>query len=110
MRGNTIVSGYYNNPEASAAAIDAEGWFGTGDVAKISPEGFLTITDRAKDLIKSGGEWISSIDVENMALGHPDIANCAVIVRNPSGEIFATSPVPNQPSASIAAALASGLL
>ena len=79
VRGNTIVSGYYNNPEASTAAIDAEGWFGTGDVAKISPEGFLTITDRAKDLIKSGGEWISSIDVENMALGHPDIANCAVI-------------------------------
>jgi fatty-acyl-CoA synthase len=74
-----VGAGYFNNPEASAAAIDAEGWFGTGDVASIDPEGFLTITDRAKDLIKSGGEWISSIDVENLALGHADIANCAVI-------------------------------
>ena len=79
VRGSTIVSGYFNNEEASKAAIDAEGWFGTGDVATISPDGFLAITDRTKDLIKSGGEWISSIDVENMALAHPDIANCAVI-------------------------------
>lgn len=79
VRGNTIVSGYYNNPEASEEAIDKEGWFGTGDVASIQPDGFLTITDRAKDLIKSGGEWISSIDVENIAMSHPKIANCAVI-------------------------------
>ncbi len=79
VRGSTVVSGYYNNPEASAGALDAEGWFGTGDVASISPEGFLTITDRAKDLIKSGGEWISSIDVENLAMAHGDVANCAVI-------------------------------
>ncbi len=79
VRGNTIVSGYYNNAEASAAALDPEGWFGTGDVASISPDGFLNITDRAKDLIKSGGEWISSLDVENMAMAHPHIANCAVI-------------------------------
>lgn len=79
VRGPTIVSGYYNNPEASAAAFDAEGWFGTGDVASISPEGFLNITDRAKDLIKSGGEWISSLDVENMAMSHAHIASCAVI-------------------------------
>jgi len=79
VRGNTIVSGYFNNPQASAAALDAEGWFGTGDVASIDPDGFLTITDRAKDLIKSGGEWISSIDVENIAMSHPGIANCAVI-------------------------------
>ena len=79
VRGPTVVSGYYNNPEATAAAFDAEGWFGTGDVASISPEGFLNITDRAKDLIKSGGEWISSLDVENAAMAHADIANCAVI-------------------------------
>lgn len=79
VRGNTVVSGYYHNEEASASAMDAQGWFGTGDVASISPDGFLTITDRAKDLIKSGGEWISSIDVENMAMAHPGIANCAVI-------------------------------
>ena len=79
VRGPFIISGYFNNETASAEAIDAEGWFGTGDVACISPQGFLTITDRAKDLIKSGGEWISSLDVENMAMSHPDIANCAVI-------------------------------
>lgn len=79
VRGNMIISGYYENEQASAGAFDAEGWFGTGDVGSISPDGFLTITDRAKDLIKSGGEWISSIDVENMAMAHPAIANCSVI-------------------------------
>jgi fatty-acyl-CoA synthase len=79
VRGNAIVSGYFNNEDASKSAFDEEGWFGTGDVAKIEPSGMLTITDRAKDLIKSGGEWISSIDVENMAMGHESVANCAVI-------------------------------
>lgn len=79
VRGNAIVSGYFANPEASAKAIDAEGWFGTGDVASIDAQGFLCIQDRAKDLIKSGGEWISSIDLENIAMAHPKVANCAVI-------------------------------
>ncbi len=79
VRGNAVVSGYFKNEEASKSSVDAEGWFGTGDVAKIEPSGMLTITDRAKDLIKSGGEWISSIDVENMAMGHEGVANCAVI-------------------------------
>ncbi|GHE04978.1 long-chain fatty acid--CoA ligase [Defluviimonas sp. 20V17] len=79
VRGNTVTSGYYNNPEANAEAFDDEGWFATGDIATIDAHGFLTITDRAKDLIKSGGEWISSLDLENIAMGHPDVANCAVI-------------------------------
>lgn len=79
VRGNSVISGYYNNPEASAAAIDADGWFGTGDVASIDQGGYLTIQDRAKDLIKSGGEWISSIDLENAAMSHPAIANCAAV-------------------------------
>ncbi len=79
VRGNTIVSGYFANDEATAKVIDAEGWFGTGDVASIDPEGFLVIRDRAKDLIKSGGEWISSIDLENVVAAHPDVASCAVI-------------------------------
>ncbi len=79
VRGNSIVSGYFNNPSATARALDKDGWFGTGDVAKISPRGVLTIVDRTKDLVKSGGEWISSIDVENAALAHPGLANCAVI-------------------------------
>ena len=79
IRGNTIAGGYYNNEEASKAAIDDEGYFGTGDVASIDEQGFLRLTDRAKDLIKSGGEWISSIDLENRAMAHPDVENCAVI-------------------------------
>ena len=79
IRGSTIAGGYFNNEEASKAAIDDEGYFGTGDVASIDQQGFLRLTDRAKDLIKSGGEWISSIDLENRAMSHPDIENCAVI-------------------------------
>jgi len=79
VRGATIVSGYFNNPEASAKQIDSEGWFGTGDVAKITPDSWLLIVDRTKDLVKSGGEWISSIDVENAALAVQGVANCAVI-------------------------------
>jgi 3-(methylthio)propionyl---CoA ligase len=79
VRGNTIVSGYFNNATASAVALDKAGWFGTGDVAKIDDRGVLTIVDRTKDLVKSGGEWISSIDVEGAALAHPGLANAAVI-------------------------------
>ena len=79
VRGNSVISGYFDNPQATAAVMDAEGWFGTGDVASVSPEGRLVIRDRAKDLVKSGGEWISSIDLENAALSHPAISACAVI-------------------------------
>jgi fatty-acyl-CoA synthase len=87
VRGNTVISGYYENTEATRAAIDAEGWFGTGDVASVSPEGRLVIRDRVKDLVKSGGEWISSIDLENAALSHPGITACAVIaVPHPKWE------------------------
>jgi acyl-CoA synthetase (AMP-forming)/AMP-acid ligase II len=59
--------------------VDAEKWFDTGDIATIDPDGYMQITDRAKDLIKSGGEWISSIDLENAAVGHPSVAEAAVI-------------------------------
>jgi fatty-acyl-CoA synthase len=79
VRGNTIVSGYFDNEEATAKALDKDGWFGTGDVATIDAKGFLSIQDRSKDLIKSGGEWISSIDLENIAMAHPKVASCAVI-------------------------------
>jgi len=79
VRGPTVISGYFENRQASEKAFDADGWFGTGDVAKITPDGFLIIVDRTKDLIKSGGEWISSIDVENVAMGIAGIAQCAVI-------------------------------
>lgn len=84
VRGSTIVAGYYKNAEASAKQIDRDGWFATGDVARIDPGGWLAIVDRTKDLVKSGGEWISSIDVENAALACKGIANCAVVgVRHP---------------------------
>jgi fatty-acyl-CoA synthase len=79
VRGGAVISGYYENPEATAASIDKDGWFGTGDVATITPDGWLVLVDRTKDLVKSGGEWISSIDVENVAIGCPGVANAAVI-------------------------------
>ncbi|GIT32812.1 MAG: hypothetical protein Ct9H300mP3_03430 [Gammaproteobacteria bacterium] len=59
--------------------MDENGWFDTGDVAKIHPEGSMEIVDRSKDVIKSGGEWISSIDLENAAVGHPEVAEACVI-------------------------------
>ena len=64
---------------ARAAIRWSDGWFPTGDVATIDPDGFLQITDRSKDVIKSGGEWISSIDVENIAMAHPAVAMAACI-------------------------------
>jgi len=79
VRGNGVVSGYFDNDAATAAAFDDDGWFRTGDVAAIGPDGFLAVADRAKDLIKSGGEWISSLDIESIVMGHPGVANCAVI-------------------------------
>jgi len=79
VRGPWVVSGYYEDEKASRGALDAEGWFGTGDVATIDPDGYLQLVDRSKDVIKSGGEWISSIDIENAAIAHPDVAEAAVI-------------------------------
>jgi fatty-acyl-CoA synthase len=79
VRGPWIASGYYNDDEATAAAVEPDGWFHTGDVAKIDPDGYVRLTDRRKDVIKSGGEWISSIDLENAAMAHEDVAEAAVI-------------------------------
>jgi fatty-acyl-CoA synthase len=79
VRGPWIISGYFDGEEATHAAVDADGWLHTGDVATIDPDGYMQITDRRKDIIKSGGEWISSIDLENAAVGHDDVAEAAVI-------------------------------
>ena len=79
VRGNAVISGYFADAPATRAAFDGEGWFRTGDICTLDPDGYLAITDRAKDVIKSGGEWISSIDLENAAMGHPDVAEAAVI-------------------------------
>jgi len=78
VRGPWVCSDYYKL-EGSADSHTDDGWFDTGDVAKIDPEGYMQITDRTKDVIKSGGEWISSIDIENVAMGHPSVAEAAVI-------------------------------
>jgi fatty-acyl-CoA synthase len=77
VRGPWITSGYYKLEGSEAHGND--GWFATGDVCTIDPDGYLEITDRSKDVIKSGGEWISSIDLENQAMGHPDVLQAAVI-------------------------------
>lgn len=77
VRGPAVAESYYGG--AGKEQFDAEGWFDTGDVAHIDANGYMQITDRAKDVIKSGGEWISTIDLENLAVGHPDVAEAAVI-------------------------------
>jgi acyl-CoA synthetase (AMP-forming)/AMP-acid ligase II len=76
VKGPWIISSYFKG-EGGDPLID--GWFPTGDVASIDPDGFLQITDRSKDVIKSGGEWISSIDIENVAVAHPAVAMAACI-------------------------------
>ncbi|MCC7411050.1 MAG: long-chain-fatty-acid--CoA ligase [Gammaproteobacteria bacterium] len=78
VRGPWICREYYKAERASDAH-DADGWFATGDVATIDADGYMQITDRSKDVIKSGGEWISSIDLENTAVGHPAVAEAAVV-------------------------------
>lgn len=77
VRGPAVARAYYGG--AGAEQFGDEGWFDTGDVAHIDARGYMQITDRAKDVIKSGGEWISTIDLENLAVGHPDVAEAAVI-------------------------------
>ena len=77
VRGPWICGGYYKLDDKPV--LDKDGWFNTGDMAAIDEHGYLTITDRVKDVIKSGGEWISSIDVENAAMAHPDVQEAAVI-------------------------------
>jgi 3-(methylthio)propionyl---CoA ligase len=77
VRGPWVASAYFG--EEPGSALDRDGWFATGDVATIDPDGFMEITDRSKDVIKSGGEWISSITLENLAVSHPDVAEAAVV-------------------------------
>ncbi len=77
VRGVAVSSAYFKGDGGDI--LDEEGYFDTGDVATIDPHGYMQITDRAKDVIKSGGEWISSIELENLAVGHPDVAEAAVI-------------------------------
>ncbi|WP_186420065.1 long-chain-fatty-acid--CoA ligase [Bosea sp. CS1GBMeth4] len=75
VRGPAVAGAYYQYDQI----LDEHGFFDTGDVATIDPHGYMQVTDRSKDVIKSGGEWISSIELENLAIGHPDVAEAAVI-------------------------------
>jgi fatty-acyl-CoA synthase len=77
VRGNWVISGYFKGE--GGEVLDADGWFGTGDVATINADGYVQLTDRLKDVIKSGGEWISSIEIENLVVSHPDVFEAAVI-------------------------------
>ena len=76
IKGHWIIDSYFGKDES---ALTTDGWFDTGDIATLDEDGFLCISDRSKDLIKSGGEWISSVELENLAMGHSDILMAAVI-------------------------------
>ena len=78
VRGPWVAAGYYETPEQAERWTD-DGWFKTGDIASFHPRGYVMIKDRSKDVIKSGGEWISSVDLENALMAHPAIAEAAVI-------------------------------
>jgi fatty-acyl-CoA synthase len=81
VRGPSVTRSYFKE---DFSMLDDDGYFDTGDVATIDPHGYMQITDRSKDVIKSGGEWISSIEIENLAVGHPKVAEAAVIgVKHP---------------------------
>ena len=84
IRGPWVAAEYYRDPRS--AQTFADGWMRTGDVCKITPDGYIKITDRAKDLIKSGGEWISSVELENALMAHPAVAEAAVVgLKHPDG-------------------------
>jgi fatty-acyl-CoA synthase len=78
VRGPAVAASYYENPDATAAAFTTDGWFRTGDIATVDAYGLMEIVDRAKDLVKSGGEWISSVAIENALMGHPDVREACV--------------------------------
>jgi fatty-acyl-CoA synthase len=101
VRGPWVTSGYYNDPrgeERGQAESFMEGWFRTGDVATVDPEGYIQIMDRTKDLVKSGGEWISSVDLENAIMAHPKVMEAAVIaIAHPKWQerpVAAVAPLP----------------
>jgi fatty-acyl-CoA synthase len=79
VRGPWVASAYYDDADGDSRFHD--GWLRTGDIAAIAPDGYLFLHDRAKDVIKSGGEWISSVELENHLMAHPDVDECAVIAR-----------------------------
>ncbi len=103
VRGPIVTSGYHNLPPDAEKLTD-DGWFRTGDVASINTEGYLRISDRSKDLIKSGGEWISSVELENAIMGHPAVAEAAVIaVKHPKWDERPLAVVVKRPDETVTA-------
>ena len=103
VRGSWIVYQYFKGD--GGHIVDKDGYFATGDVATIDPDGFMQITDRSKDVIKSGGEWISSIDVENIAMAHPAVMMAACIgIRHPKWDERPILVVVKKPNAEVTAA------
>ena len=101
VRGPWVIRRYF---KAQADATDADGWFDTGDVSVIHPDGTMQITDRSKDVIKSGGEWISSVELENAAVGHPAVAEAAAIgVKHPKWDERPLLLVVRKPGAAVEA-------
>jgi fatty-acyl-CoA synthase len=99
VRGPWIIANYFKG-EGGNPLVD--GWFPTGDVSTIDADGFMQITDRAKDVIKSGGEWIGSIDLENIAVGHPAVAMAACIAaRHPKWDERPLLVVMKKPNAEV---------
>src|ERR1043165_2891796 len=78
VRGPWVTASYYND-EGTAASFTPDGWFRTGDIAMVHPNGYVEIADRTKDVIKSGGEWISSVALENALMAYPKVQEAAVI-------------------------------
>jgi fatty-acyl-CoA synthase len=105
VRGPWVASTYYNNPDMPDDLGEdkfRDGWLRTGDVGTLTPDGYLTLTDRAKDVIKSGGEWISSVDLENSIMGHPAVAEAAVIgIPDPRWDERPLAAVVVRPEASV---------
>lgn len=101
IRGPWVVKNYFKNDKP---ILDEDGWFDTGDVATIDPDGYMAITDRTKDVIKSGGEWISSIDLENCAMGHPGVQEAGVIgIAHPKWDERPLLVVVREPNSSVTA-------
>ena len=103
VRGPGVAARYFKGEGGDI--VDGDGWLDTGDVGSLDAHGFLQITDRSKDVIKSGGEWISSIDLENIAVGHPDVAEAAVIgVRHPKWDERPLLVIVRKPGAALSGA------
>jgi 3-(methylthio)propionyl---CoA ligase len=104
VRGPWVLREYFKQEGGSPIRVDAagQGWFPTGDVATIDPDGYMQITDRSKDVIKSGGEWISSIEIENIAVSHPAVAMAACIAaRHPKWDERPLLVVVRKPNAQV---------